>query len=112
MFRSTTGNCVYCGRKSDFLVDKFCSPVCESQHSIYGSKLRNAEKQKKSRKCAECGKTYRAHQERQKFCSAICRSRFYNKAHHKPCLRKECMICNPPIEHRPFIEETKKDLFQ
>ena len=95
MFRSTTGNCVYCGRKSDFLVDKFCSPVCQSQHSIYGSKLKNVEKQKKSRKCAECEKIYQAHQERQKFCSAGLSSRDFITKLANLCLRKECMICNP-----------------
>jgi hypothetical protein len=105
----TKGVCLYCGTESDYLLGKFCSPVCDSQHQIYGS---FKGKEKISRKCEECGKAYKIYQKRQRFCSPICRSRHFNKLHHKPCLRKECMICQPSIDHRPkIIQKPKKDLF-
>jgi hypothetical protein len=95
MVEFTRGTCLFCDSKSMNLISGYCSPVCDSQHKIYGTKKIKREKQKEPRICEHCGKEYIWYQKRQRFCSAMCRSAKFNK--EKTCLRKECTICQPFI---------------
>lgn len=108
----TTGNCLYCGQYSANLLARFCSPVCDSKHGIYGS----TSKEQKF-KCQECKKEFVKNRNDQRFCTPLCRSREYNRfmKHKKSCTRSECTICQSTLDHRPYLGQKNKfkgpDLF-
>jgi hypothetical protein len=89
--RIVRGPCKYCGRIDD-LLDGYCSPKCDSQSQIYGSK---SEKQKSvlQRNCEQCGKPFLYIRNDKRFCSNICRMKHNN--HIRKCTRPECTICHP-----------------